>query len=139
MNTLMANSRPRKNGVAALEFAIVAPLLLMLLAGMIVWGGWLWLAHGVQSLASESARAALGGLDSAEQAELAQAFIEAEAEAMVGLPAGLAVVDVDSSAAAIVVTIGYDVSGHPVLQLPNITPAPPRVIERTAVVRTGGY
>ena len=129
----------RRRGVAAVEFAIIAPLLILLLAGMVVWGGWLWLAHGVQSLAAESARAALGGLDAGERSDLARMFVQGRAEAAIGLPADRAAVFVDSDASAIVVRIRYDVSGHPVLLLASLAPAPPMIIERSAVVRTGGY
>lgn len=45
--------------------------------GMVVYGGWFWLAQSVQSLASESARAAIGGLDAAERASLDRGFVAA--------------------------------------------------------------
>ena len=131
--------RPRRRGVAALEFALVMPVFLLMLAGMVVWGGWLWMAHGVQSLAAEGARAALAGLDADERTDLARAYIDAEAEAMIGLPPDRAQVEVESDAAAIRVLVRYDVSGHPVLLLASLVPAPPPLIERSAVVRTGGY
>ncbi len=129
----------RRKGVAAIEFAIVAPLLILLLASMVVWGGWLWLAHGVQSLASESARAALGGLDKSERELLARAFVDREGEVVVGLPSERAAVAVTSDPEAIRVDVQYDVSGHPLMMLARLTPAPPSVIARSAVVRTGGY
>lgn len=131
--------RPRRRGVAALEFALVMPVFLLMLAGMVVWGGWLWMAHGVQSLAAEGARAALAGLDADERTDLARAYIDAEAEGVIGLPPDRAQVEVESDAAAIRVWVRYDVSGHPVLLLASLVPAPPSLIERSAVVRTGGY
>ena len=61
--TPSGSSRISRKGSAAIEFALVAPMLVLLLAGMVVYGGWFWLAQSVQSLATESARAALGGMD----------------------------------------------------------------------------
>src|SRR5690606_12033649 len=40
-------------GAAAIEFAIVGPFFLLLVVGMIVYGGWLWMAHSVQAAVSE--------------------------------------------------------------------------------------
>ena len=42
-----------------MEFALIGPLFVLLLAGVVVYGGWLWLAQSVQSVASEAARAAV--------------------------------------------------------------------------------
>ena len=62
-----------REGSAAVEFALIGPVLIALLLAAVVYGGWFLLAQSVQSLASESARAALGGLDARERAALAQA------------------------------------------------------------------
>lgn len=56
-----SGARSRRGGSAAIEFALVGPLLIMMLVGMVVYGGWMWLAQSVQTLATESARAAVGG------------------------------------------------------------------------------
>lgn len=139
MFRLSHHGRSRRRGVAAVELALVMPIFLLMVAGMIVWGGWLWIAHGVQSLAAEGARAALAGLDPDERTALARAYVDAEAQALVGLPPDRAVVRVDTDATAIRVSVRYDVSGHPVLLLARLVPAPPSLIERSAAVRTGGY
>ena len=113
--------------------------MILMLVGMLVYGGWMWLAQSVQSLASESARAAIGGLDTAERTRLAQAFVAAEAEGVVGLSRDRLVVSVESDERAIRVQIAFDASDHPVMMMSKLLPAPPSVIRRTAVVRTGGY
>lgn len=126
-------------GGAAVEFALVGPLFILLLIGMVVYGGWFWLAHGVQALASEGARAAVAGLDAAEREALARGLIAEQAPGGLGLdPAELSVA-VTSDPQAIRVQVRYDVSGHPLMALSGLAPAPPSVIERTAVVRVGGY
>jgi Flp pilus assembly protein TadG len=135
----MISSSVRREGSAAIEFAIVGPLMIVLLMGMVVYGGWFWLAQSVQTLATESARAAIGGLDPAEQDRLARAFIDEEARTGVGLDPTALVVTVGSDAQAIRVEVTMDVSRHPLMALSALLPPPPSVIRRTAVVRTGGY
>lgn len=132
-------ARRNREGSAAVEFALVGPLLILLLAGLVVYGGWFWMAQSVQTMASEGARAAVAGLDVAEREQLARSFIATEAQAGAGLDPALAVVTVQSDIQAIRVRVAYDVSGHPIMALAGLLPAPPGVIERTAVVRIGGY
>jgi len=127
-----------RRGVAALEFAMVAPLLILMMLGMVVYGGWFWMAHSVQSLASEGARAAIAGLDPAERETLAHGFIGVQVGDL-GLRADRAAVEVESTAVLIRVNVAYDISDHPLMALAAIMPAPPRIIRRTAVVRLGGY
>ncbi|WP_271145541.1 TadE/TadG family type IV pilus assembly protein [Brevundimonas sp. NIBR10] len=137
----IGSSRPAgpREGSAAIEFALVAPMLVLLLAGMVVYGGWFWLAQSVQSLATESARAALGGMDDAERRDLAAAFVAREATTGSGLDPALVTTTVTSDAEAVRVSVAYDAQAHPILQLAGPLPKPPTLIERTAVVRIGGY
>jgi Flp pilus assembly protein TadG len=127
-----------RRGVAAIEFAMVAPLLILMMLGVVVYGGWFWMAHSVQSLASEGARAAIAGLDPAEREALARGFVGAQVSDL-GLRADRALVEVESTTNVIRVKIAYDASDHPLMALAAIVPSPPRVIRRTAVVRLGGY
>lgn len=133
------SEKRHRPGSAAVEFALLGPLMILMLVGMLVYGGWLWLAQSVQTLATESARAAVGGLDAPERIRLAQAFAATEAETGVGLSRDRLVVSVDSDERAIRVRIAFDASDHPVMMLAGLVPAPPSTIERTAIVRTGGY
>lgn len=132
-------SSSRRQGSAAIEFALVGPLMVLMLVGMVVYGGWLWLAQSVQTLATESARAAVAGLDSAERISLAEAFIAAEAEDGAGLARSRLAVTVESDEQAIRVHVAFDASDHWVMTMASLLPPPPAVIRRTAIVRTGGY
>ncbi len=134
-----SGSGRRREGSAAIEFALVGPILITLLAGMVVYGGWFWLAQSVQSLATESARAAMGGLDDAERRDLAMAFVARQAAQGSGLDPALITTTVTSDAEAVRVTIAYDAHAHPILLLAGPLPKPPTLIARSAVVRTGGY
>jgi len=128
-----------RGGSAAIEFALVGPIFVMLLMGMVVYGGWFWLAQSVQSLATESARAAMGGIDDTERRQLAMAYVVAEAGRGSGLDPALISTTVTSDAQAVRVHIAFDARRHPILLLAGPLPRPPGLIERDAVVRTGGY
>ncbi len=128
-----------REGSTAVEFALVGPLLILLLMGMVVYGGWFWLAQSVQSLASESARAAIGGLDATERETLARRFVAASDGGASGLDLARTAVVVESDAEAIRVRISYDAASHPLMKLAVLIPDPPATIERSAVVRIGGY
>jgi hypothetical protein len=123
-------------GTAAIEMALVAPVFLLIIFGMIVYGSWFSLAQSVQSLATESARASIGGLDPAERQSLALAYIDAQTS-----PSGLDRNDIDPvidvSASVTRVSIRLDITGHPVMALCQFIPSPPRVIERSAVIMSG--
>ncbi len=134
----LSRFRRDRRGVAAIEFAIVAPLLIMMMFGMIMYGSWFWMAHSVQSMASEGARAAIAGLDPAEREQLARAFVGLQVGDL-GLDSAKAAVEVESTPNVIRVDIAYDASDHPLMALSGLIPSPPKVIRRTAVVRLGGY
>ena len=129
----------RREGIAAVEFALVAPIFIALLIGVVVYGGWFWLSHSVQSLAAESARVALGGLDEVEQRSLAQDFVARHASQTAVLKPELARVTVTRDDDALRVRIDYDIHDHPLMLLAGPLPKPPLTIARSAVVRTGGY
>lgn len=136
--TFIVGLKRDRRGVAAVEFALVCPILIFLMIGMIVWGGWFWLAHSVQSIASEAARAAVAGLDPAERESLARSAVVRLVEGT-GVTAAQLSVRVRAEDDLIRVDVAYDAADHPVLILADLVPAPPRVIERTASIRTGGY
>lgn len=128
-----------ERGSAAVEFALVGPLFILLLIGTVVYGGWMWMAQGVQHLAAEGARAAIAGITVEERASLARSAVSGSLDGTTILEPEAIQVAVDSDPGAIRVTITYDASGHPLMALSNLVPSPPSIIRREAVVRTGGY
>ena len=70
--------RTDESGAIAVEFALVTPVFLILMIGTLVWGQYFWVAHTVQQLANDSARAALAGLDATERESLARSAVTAE-------------------------------------------------------------
>lgn len=125
-----------RSGSAAVEFAIVGPVFILMLVAMVVYGGWFWLAQSVQTTASEAARAAVAGLDEAERDSLVQAI--AARSHSVGLEPERLSLAVRSEAGVLTVDAAYDASDHPVMMLKGLLPAPPVLIQRSAVIRAGG-
>ena len=132
---MLASGRQRfdSDGGAALEFAIIAPIFLLLFCGIAVYGYWFHLGQSVQTLATEGARASIGGLDASERSSLALAYIDAQAPAS-GLAAADLTRTVDTTGSVTRVTVRLDVSHQPLMALAQMLPAPPQTIERSAVV-----
>ncbi|MDP2357312.1 MAG: pilus assembly protein [Beijerinckiaceae bacterium] len=61
--------------MAALEFALVLPLFMLIFFGVVVFGSVFIQKVGLQQLASEAARASVAGLTHEERVRLATAFL----------------------------------------------------------------
>ena len=131
-----------QSGVAAVEFAIIAPVLMLVLFGIIAYGIFFGVAHSVQQQASNSARAAMGGLNSAERQALVEAYVETYLERDGLLIAEHLTVEVEpleGDETIMAVRVSYDAAELPVWNLYNGLPPPERIIERQSLIRTGGY
>lgn len=126
-------------GSMAVEFALLCPILVVLLMGIVSYGSWLWLAQSIQGIASEAARASIGGLDNAERESLARDEVAIHAARLFQVSPEDVVVEVDSSASQLSVRLSYDSSNHPLMAAATLLPRPPEAIEGVAIVRTGGY
>ena len=131
-------AKQARRGVAAIEFAMVAPIFIFFMFAIIVYGGWFWMAHSVQSLAAESARSAIGGLDAAEREVLAKGVVASHAKSM-GLDPLMTSTEVKNNANNFEVQVTYDARNHPLMALAVMMPKPPAQIKRTAVVTLEGY
>ncbi|MDZ4363780.1 TadE/TadG family type IV pilus assembly protein [Brevundimonas sp.] len=121
-----------------MEFALVGPLLVLLLMGLVVYGGWFWLAQSVQHLASEGARAAVAGMDDDERGDLARAAVSGVVVSGSGFQPADLTVSVGGEDGTVRVDVTYDAADHPLMALSGIVPSPPRRITRSAIVRIGG-
>jgi len=73
----ITNSKKQRRGVAAVEFAIVAPVLLFILFGMVEISRYLTAVHATTGAAREVVRlAAVGGADSITALSVAKRFME---------------------------------------------------------------
>ena len=126
-------------GGMAVEFALLGPILVVLLMGIVRYGGWLWLAQSIQGIASEAARASIGGLDDAEREALARGEVASHAGRLFQVEPEDVVVDVETDASQLTVRLSHDASNHPLMQVASLLPRPPEEIQGVAVIRTGGY
>ena len=128
-----------QRGVAAIEFAFIAPVLLVFLLGVICYGAYFWMAHDVQQLANDGARSAIAGLDAAERSAIARQTVQRNLSRQDGLLATKAAVTVQEANDAFTVTVTYDASGSPFWTVIDLFPMPSTTIRRSATVTLGGY
>lgn len=131
--------RTDESGAIAVEFALVTPVFLILMIGTLVWGQYFWVAHTVQQLANDSARAALAGLDATERESLARSAVTAEIVDYGALRPEAAVVTVENRTDRLTVSVRYDTADAAFRVFEGLVPSPPRTVLRQASVRLGGY
>lgn len=124
---------------AMLEFALVAPVFVVLLTGILAYGFYFATEIAVVVAASEGARASVAGLSSNERIALAQKtvtrvlqdyapLVSAQNAQIVAQPA--------SGGGQFQVTVRYDISA---MALASLVPLPSSAPSFTATVSNGGY
>jgi len=126
-------------GGAALEFAIIGPVLLMMLLGIFTYGGYFLTAHTVQQMANDAARAAIAGLDDTERLALARQSLQASIEAQPFMRGELSNVELARQDNVVHLRITYDASEDLYWAFESLVPPPSPHIARTVSVRVGGY
>lgn len=102
-----------ERGTVSIEFALIAPLLMALLFGIVTLGYYMGVSHSVRQLASGAARASVPGLDQTERLALAQAYL-AQAGAHYPLLTTASVapqVVFETGPSAVTVQVAYAVDG----------------------------
>jgi len=127
------------NGASAVEFAIIGPIFIVLLVGIMSYGGYFWLAHTVQQLKNDAARAAVAGLSATERQSLAQSTINSEVQSYAFLNAASATVSVTNQTNSMTVAVAYDASATPFFSLSGLVPMPSSTITRNATIMLAGY
>lgn len=130
-----------KKGAAAVEFAILAPVFILLLMGMVAFGIYLGAANAVQQLAADASRTAIAGLTGAERQTLARGFITRNTGQYYFInPARMTVVVNDSPVDnnQFTVVIRYDARDLPIWNLFQGLPLPDTEIKRSSTIRIGG-
>lgn len=131
-----------QSGVAAIEFAIVAPLFIVMLLAILVFGMFFTVAQSVQQIAAEAARAAVGGLSEDERVALATSRARSQAGGYPLLrPDELLIVAGDSAIDPDLfeVRVVYDASHLGLSAFSGLLPVPAERIERASVIRRGGF
>lgn len=130
-----------KSGSSAVEFALLAPVFLLLVFGGLAYGIYFGAAHSVQQLAADAARAAVAGLTHAERTALAQRFIATNGQsymlidtARLGVSARPSSADPDQ----FLVSLAYDAAYLPIWNLYPPIPLPGQIIAYTSTIRNGG-
>jgi Flp pilus assembly protein TadG len=132
-----------EGGIAALEFVLLAPALLMMAFGIIIYAFYFSAVMGVRQAAAEGARAAMAGLSTIERTDLAQTRAQevidrysnllsagAEAVRVTAQPYGTGVFQVE---------VSYDISDSPIMRYANFVPLPSPRITSTVLVTNGSY
>lgn len=133
--------RGDERGGAAIEFAILAPIYLMLLAGMLAYGIYFGAAHSLQQLAADAARVSIAGLDTTERNNLVRTYLTDNAGGYVLInPQKLAyaIGDKPGTQNQYLVTLRYNAEDLPIWNLYLPLPLPSREIAYSATIRTGG-
>ena len=126
-------------GSAAIEFALLSPVLIFMMMCIVSYSGYFLLAHTVQQLANEAARAAVAGMNDAERRSLATACLGSELPSYGFLNPASAQLNITDQAALLTVQVSYDASANPLWSLHGLVPMPSPIIVRTAAVQLGGY
>ncbi|MBS9719824.1 pilus assembly protein [Tianweitania sp. BSSL-BM11] len=130
-----------RNGTAAVEFALLSPLYILLLMGLLAYGIYIAAAHSVQQIAADAARIAVGGIDNAERQKLVTDFVSGHSQGYAFVEPNKLSVAVSQATAGdeyFVVTLTYDAADLPIWQLASDLPLPQTAIVRQSVVRIGG-
>jgi len=134
--------RPRRldrAGNAAVEFAIIGPVLLLLLMGIFTYGGYFLTAHTVQQLTNDAARASIAGLDDEERLALARGAMEAGIANQDFMRGDLADISLTRNGEMVSVAVTYDASEDVYWAFQSLIPAPPHSIVRRSSIRIGGF
>jgi Flp pilus assembly protein TadG len=130
-----------RHAAGAAEFALLLPMFLTLVFGIVIFGAYLTMVHGVQQLAAEAARSSVAGLTDGERNSLATSYVSANAPTYPLLTAANLHVNAAPSTDdtnVYVVTVNYDASGSFIYTLPFV-PAPSSTIVRSAAIPYGGF
>ena len=129
------------SGVAAVEFAILCPVYLLLVLGMTAYGIYFGASHSVQQISADTARAAVAGVNAADRATLAFGFVERNAGRYLFIDPDRLTVDVADSTedgSQFNVTVRYDASALPIWNLFSGLAMPAQTILRRSTIRIGG-
>lgn len=132
-----------EHGASAVEFALVASLLLTLLFGFVVYGFYFATLIAMEQAASEGARAAVSGLSNDERVILATEAVNDVFNAYGGLIdptlVTVTVAPVAANTSLMEVSITYNFQATPFASIAPFIPVPNQNPNVTTIVSNGGY
>jgi Flp pilus assembly protein TadG len=126
-------------GSMAVEFAILGPVLTLMLVGIMAYGGVFWISHSLQELANDMARSTVGGLSSSERLNLALATYQSETPTYAGLDPSALTPGVSDNGQIVTARVTYDGSRSVFWSFRELLPMPSPLITRQATIQLGGY
>ena len=129
-------------GLAALEFALLAPALLMLVFAIVLYSFYFAALMGVRHAAAEGARAAVAGLSTAERASLAQSRAQAVINGygtLLAAGGGPVVTAAADATGTFRVRVSYSMSGSPIMRYAAFVPLPSPTVSASVIVTNGSY
>ncbi len=129
------------DAATAVEFAMLAPIFVLLILGMVAYGIYFGASHSVQQIAADAARTAIAGETTAERRTLVEAFVAANAGTYPFVDPNKLTADARDSVAdpnQFDVSVRYDARNLPIWNLLAGLPMPDVTISRTSTIRMGG-
>ena len=128
-----------KRATSAVEFALIAPFLLLLVGSILAYGSIFVTSLSLQQIAAEAARATIGGLSDNERRTLAETKLNAIADGYPMIDLSKVTFNFDAGASTQVsrVTLQYDMSNHPAYALDKLLPLPPSPLTYSLIVTDG--
>lgn len=125
-----------RRGTAIIEFAILLPVLIALLTGMICYGLYFGAAHSVQQLSADAARHSIAGETLAERQAMVTGFVNANGPSyFLVKPERLSEVSATAQPGGrLRVRISYNATWLPIFGFSALVPLPPGTITRDCVI-----
>lgn len=120
-----------ERAAAIVEMALVLPLFLALLMGILVYGQYFMLAHSVQQAANDGGRAAITGLDAADRRTIATRAIDRSMKSIGGFTPATRSVAVSETSDTVTVAVAYTVPQNSLIRS-SFVPSPGNVIRASA-------
>ncbi|MBN9257710.1 MAG: pilus assembly protein [Mesorhizobium sp.] len=128
-------------GTSAVEFALLSPIFILLLLGMVAYGIYFGASNSIQQIAADAARTAIAGLNQTERQALVASFVTNNASGYPFVDATKLTYQANDSTAdgnQFVVLIQYDARNLPIWNLFPRLIMPTTTISRRSTIRIGG-
>jgi len=126
---------------SAVEFALLTPVFLLMLMGMLAYGIYFGAANSIQQLAADAARVSISGLNQTERNTLVKRYLDNNADQYMLIERALlsyTIGDKPTDPTQYAVTLGYDASQLPIWNLYLPLPLPSKQISFSSTIRKGG-